>query len=105
VQAGAYQVGATNFNVWKKEMGAGKIDPKIVSVIWKTPGYPHYQWTIRGDVDKTWGAGFKERVRKALLNMKDPNLLEAFPRSAFITASNSDYQPILDTAKEIGLID
>jgi phosphonate transport system substrate-binding protein len=74
-------------------------------VIWKTPHYYDYQWTIRGDVDKTWGAGFKDRVQKALLEMDDPDLLEAFPRSGFISATNDDYQPILDTAKEIGLID
>lgn len=105
VETGAYQVGATNYKVWQREMKAGKIDGSKVSVIWKTPVYPDYQWSIRGDVDKTWGAGFKERVKKALLEMNDPELLEAFPRSAFISASNNDYQPILDTAKEIGLID
>ena len=35
-------------------------------MIWKTPGYPDYQWTIRGDVDERWGAGFKEKVRQAV---------------------------------------
>lgn len=105
VQTGAYQVGATNYKVWEKEMKAGKIDSDKVSVIWKTPEYPDYQWSIRGDVDKVWGNGFKARVTKALLDMKDPALLEAFPRSRFISASNDDYQPILDTAKKIGLID
>ncbi len=105
VQTGAYQVGATNYKVWEKEMQDGKIDGSKVSVIWKTPAYPDYQWSIRGDVDKEWGEGFKARVQQALLDMKDPALLEAFPRSSFIKASNNDYQPILDTAKEIGLID
>ena len=105
VQTGAYQVGATNYKVWGEEMKAGKIDSSKVSVIWKTPTYPDYQWTIRGDVDKHWGEGFKSRVQQALLEMKDPALLEAFPRSSFIKASNNDYQPILETARQIGLID
>lgn len=105
VQTGAYQVGATNYKVWLRELEAGKIDTDKVSVIWQTPGYPDYQWSIRGDVDKNWGKGFKSRVRQALLDMKDPALLAAFPRSGFIGASNSDYSPILDTAKTIGLID
>ena len=105
VQTGAYQVGATNYKVWQREMKAGKIDPDKVSVIWKTPVYPDYQWTIRGDVNKEWGKGFKQKVQQALLEMKDPALLEAFPRSSFITASNDDYQPILNTARKIGLID
>ena len=105
VQTGAYQVGATNYKVWEKEMAAGKIDSSKVSVIWKTPSYPDYQWSIRGDVNKQWGEGFKARVQQALLDMKDPALLEAFPRSSFIKANNNDYQLILNTAKKIGLID
>ena len=105
VQSGAYQVGAVNFQVWIDEMKAGKIDADKVSVIWKTPPYPDYQWSIRGDVDKTFGAGFTQRVTKALLDMSDPDLLASFPRSSFIPASNADYQPILDVAKQIKLID
>ncbi|MCL6414024.1 putative selenate ABC transporter substrate-binding protein [Aestuariirhabdus sp. Z084] len=105
VEAGSYQVGATNYKVWEKAVAAGKVDTSKVSVIWKTPTYPDYQWSIRGDVDAVWGEGFKERVKQALLNMEDKALLDAFPRSRFIEADNSDYQAILDTAKEIGLLD
>ena len=105
VQSGAYEVGATNFKVWKKGIKNGTIDPKKVRVIWKTPGYPDYNWSIRGDVDNTYGAGFIKKVQSALLSMKDPDLLSSFPREAFIPADNSDYAPIKDTAKELGLID
>ena len=105
VQSGAYQVGAVNSKVWENEMKAGKIDTSKVSIIWKTPTYPNYQWSIRGDVDKRWGAGFKNRVKEVLLNIKDPDLLASFPRKSFVPASNSDYQPILDVAKAIKLID
>lgn len=105
VQSGAYQVGAVNFKVWEKDLGAGKIDTNKVSVIWKTPTYPDYQWTIRSDVDSIWGAGFAEKVKNVLIGMTDKTLLDAFPRSSFIEANNADYLPILETAKEIGLID
>jgi phosphonate transport system substrate-binding protein len=105
VQSGAYEVGAVNFQVWKSEVEAGNVDAAKVSIIWTTPPYPDYQWTVRGDVDDRFGAGFKEKVRAALLAMNDPDLLETFPRSRFIPASNEDFQPILDTAKEIGLVD
>jgi len=104
VQTGAYQVGAVNYKVWQRELKEGKIDLSKVSIIWKTPAYPDYQWSVRGDTDNIWGAGFKERIKKALLDMKDPELLNAFPRSAFISAKNDDYQPILNTALKIGLI-
>ncbi len=105
VQSGAYQVGAVNYAVWETEAREGKIDPGKVRIIWRTPPYPDYQWTIRGDVEKRFGKGFTEKVRAALVGMKDKGLLDAFPRSAFIPATNADYQPIEDTAKTIGLID
>ncbi len=105
VQSGAYQIGAVNFSVWDNEMKAGHIDKAKVSIIWKTPTYPDYQWTIRGDVAKKWGAGFTGKVTKALLGMKDPDLLASFPRKSFIPASNSDYDPIRRTGLAIGILD
>ena len=104
-QSGAYQVGAVNFKVWEKELASGKVDTNKVSVIWTTPTYPDYQWTIRNDVDQRFGADFKQLVRKTLLEMNDPDLLASFPRQSFIPASNADYAPIENTARAIGLID
>ncbi len=104
VQAGSYEVGAMNFKVWLKEVEAGKVDPTKVQVIWRTPGYPDYNWTIRGSVDETYGEGFTKKVQQALLDITDPAILNAFPRAKFIPADNSMYQPILDTAIEVGII-
>jgi phosphonate transport system substrate-binding protein len=105
VQSGAFQAGTVNPKVWHKELKAGKIDPSKVSVIWESPTYPNYNWSIRGDADKRFGAGFTQKVRQVLLDMQDPNLLKQFPRSAFIPAKNSDYQPLLDVGKAIGLLE
>jgi phosphonate transport system substrate-binding protein len=105
VQSGAYQVGAVNFAVWESELAQGKIDPSKVSVIWTTPTYPDYQWTVRGDVDARYGEGFKQKLRQALLDMKDPQLLASFPRKGFVPAGNDDYAPIEETARAIGLLD
>lgn len=105
VQAGAWDLGVLNYSVWKNEVQAGKVDPQKVQVIWETPAYPDYQWTIRGDADAAFGPGFTDKVRKALLDMNDPALLDSFERTKFIPASNADYQPIEDVAKAIGLLD
>ena len=105
VQSGAYQIGAVNYTVWDSEVAAGKIDTSKVQVIWTSPTYPDYQWSIRGDVDARFGAGFKEKVRAALLNMKDKELLATFPRESFVPASNADYAPIEETARAINLLD
>ncbi len=105
VQSGAYQVGAVNFKVWENEKAAGRIDPASIRIIWATPPYPDYQWSIRGDVDGKFGNGFTARVTGVLLGITDPKLLAAFPRSRFIPADNRDYQPILDVGRAIGLMD
>lgn len=105
VASGAYDLGAVNYTVWENEVEAGNIDTDQVEVVWKTPNYPDYQWTIRGDVDERFGAGFADRVQEALLNMEDPELLESFPRSGFIQASNDDYAIIESVGKELDLID
>lgn len=105
VEAGTYEVGAINFSVWDKETKDGNVDTDAVKVIWTTPSYPNYQWSIRGDADDRFGEGFTDRVQQALLNMKDEELLNSFPRSGFIPVSNDAYKPIEVVGKQIGIID
>lgn len=105
VQAGSYQLGAVNYKVWEKELAAGKIDTSKVRVIWETPTYPDYNWTIHPKLDTKYGGGFIEKVQKALLDIKEEELLATFPRSGFIPADNSMYRPILTTGLEIGIFD
>ena len=105
VQSGAFEVGAMDFSVFGLEQQAGRVDPAKVSVIWQTPPFPDYNWTIRGDVDHTFGAGFKERVRSALLAVRDPAILGPFARSGFIAARNTDYDPVESVAKSTELLD
>ena len=104
VQSGAYQFGAVNYKVWKRDLKLGKVNPDMVNIIWETPGYPDYNWSIRGDVDETFGSGFLEKVQKALLNINDKDILEQFPREFFIEATNDMYNPILETAQKVGII-
>jgi phosphonate transport system substrate-binding protein len=104
VQSGAFQVGAVNHLVWESEVKAGKIDAKAVSVIWETPTYPDYHWVARGDLDTAFGAGFKDKLKDAILGVDDPKLLQLFDRSKFIPARNDDYKAIEDVGKLTGLI-
>ena len=104
VQSGAFEVGVLDFTVWELDKRAGKIDPTQVIVIWETPTFPDYQWTVRGDVDKVYGAGFKEKLRAALLAIDDTAILHQFARSKFIPAKNSDYDPIEEVGKVTNLL-
>jgi phosphonate transport system substrate-binding protein len=104
VQSGAFEVGVLDYSVWELDRKAGKIDPAQVIVIWETPTYPDYQWTVRGDVDKVYGAGFKDKLRAALFAIDDPAILQQFARSKFIPAKNSDYGPIEEVARSTNLL-
>lgn len=104
VESGTYDIGAVNFSVWNAAVADDRVDTDKVRVIWKSPAYPDYQWTIRGDVDARFGDGFTAKVRQALLDMQAPELLESFPRSGFIPAENADYTPIERVAESLGLL-
>lgn len=105
VQSGAYQAGVVSYKAWENEVASGSVDDERVRVIWETPPYPDYQWTVRGDVDERFGDGFTDRLQQALLDMGDPDLLARFPRSGFIPAENDDYREILEVARSLELLD
>lgn len=104
VQSGAFDVGVLDYTVWELEKKAGKIDESQVRVIWETPTYPDYNWTVRGDVDKVYGAGFKDKLTAAILAIDDKTILDQFSRSKFIPAKNADYAPIEEVAKATNLL-
>jgi len=104
VQSGAFEVGVLDYTVWGLEDKAGKIDHSKVQVIWESPTFPDYQWTLRGDVDKIFGVGFKIKLRAALLSIDDPEIMKQFGRSKFIPAKNADYAPIAEVGKVTKLL-
>jgi phosphonate transport system substrate-binding protein len=55
-------------------------------------------------VDATFGTGFTEKVRAALLSIDDLAILGIFGRTKFIPAKNEDYAPIEEVAKTTGLL-
>ena len=105
VEAGTYEVGALSYTVWERAVKENTVDTSKVKLIWKTPEYPDYNWSIRGDVDKTFGEGFSAKVQKALLDLDDAEILKHFSRTKFINAENGMFKPVYDTAKKLDLID
>ncbi|MGU3538473.1 putative selenate ABC transporter substrate-binding protein [Methylobacterium sp. A54F] len=105
VQSGAFAVGAVDHSVWDLDTKAGKVDARAVSVIWESPPFPDYQWTVRGDADAVYGAGFTERLRAALTGITDPAILEPFGRSRFIPVTNAAYEPLIEVGRSTGLLD
>jgi phosphonate transport system substrate-binding protein len=104
VQSGAYEVGVLDYSVWELDKQAGKVDAAQVGVIWESPTFPDYQWTVRGGVDGVYGTGFTEKLRATLIAIDDPAILTQFARSKFIPAKNSDYGPIEEVGKLTNLL-
>ena len=105
VQSGAYQLGAVDYSVWGLEKKAGHVDESKVKVIWTSPPFPDYQWTVRGDLDKTFGDGFTKKVQDALVAADDPKILQPFARSKFVPADNAEYKPVEEVGRKAGLLD
>jgi phosphonate transport system substrate-binding protein len=104
VQSGAYEVGAVDYSVWELEKKAGRVDETKIGVIWQSPPFPDYQWTIRGDVDAKFGPGFIDKVKAALIAIDDPKILEPFGRSKFVATDNAQYAPVEEVARKSGLL-
>lgn len=108
VESGAFQAGVLNESVWEKAVSDGRVDTDKVRVLETTPPYFDYNWTIRGDVDDTYGAGFVERVKMALLRMgrKQPDVLqELFSSPEFIESENGNYNAIKNVAISLGFVE
>lgn len=109
VEAGTYEVGALNEQVWKSRVEKGEVDESKVQVIWRTPAYFDYHWVINPAVSDRYGADFSDRVKAALLAL-DPTvpeqkeILELFGASKFIATENSNYVQIEEIGREIGKI-
>lgn len=106
VEAGTFQVGAMNYLTYDTMVAEGKLDSEKCKIIWVTPPYADYNWTVHPSVEGTYGVGFTEKVQAALVSITDPGLLKAMSREdGMIAASNEDFASIAELAKDLGFID
>ncbi|MDY6936073.1 MAG: putative selenate ABC transporter substrate-binding protein [Cyanobacteriota bacterium] len=109
VEAGTYEAGALNSQVWQDRVEAGEVDLERVQVIWQTPTYYDYHWVVDPQIEQRYGEGFVDRVQQALFKL-DPaveehrEILELFGAQKFIPTSNENYAEIEAVGREIGKI-
>lgn len=106
VESGAYQAGALNEAVWERAVEEGRVDLSKVREFYRTPPYYDYNWTIRGDVDRVFGDGFKDKVKAALLAIgpAEQEILDLFNADRFIETRNENYDAIESVARQVGII-
>ncbi|MFT5496278.1 MAG: phosphonate transport system substrate-binding protein [Kiritimatiellia bacterium] len=102
VKAGKVKAGALNYVVYNKLKAADGDDAP--TVIWTTPTYADYNFTAHPDLEKTFGEGFTKKLQQVLVDMKDPELLSAFPREALIPATNEEFDGIKKVAENLGFL-
>jgi len=109
VEAGSYEAGALNEQIWEARVKSGDVDTSKVIVIWRTPPYYDYHWIVRPDVEQNFGAGFVERVKRTFLALDAANpthkeILDLFGGQKFIETKNENYADIEAVGREIGKI-
>lgn len=109
VEAGSYDVGVLNSQVWNSRVEKGEVDLNKVQVIWETPTYYDYHWVIRPDVKERYGEDFPQRVQEAFLKLDPKNpehqeILELFGTDKFIPTENFNYAQIEEIGRKIGKI-
>lgn len=105
VQAGTFEAGALDYKTYDRMVAEKKIDPEVCRVIWVTPPYADYHFLSHPKLDEWFGAGFTERLQKALLEADDPALLSAINRpEGLIAARNEEWDDLRDLARRLHLV-
>jgi phosphonate transport system substrate-binding protein len=105
VAAGTFDAGAIDYTIYDRLVKEGKLDPAVCRVIWVTPDYVDYHFTAHPSLDKGFGAGFTEKLQKALVAVEDPKLLAAIERpDGLVSATNADFDGLRAVALELKLV-
>ncbi|MGE4280549.1 MAG: phosphate/phosphite/phosphonate ABC transporter substrate-binding protein [Magnetospirillum sp.] len=82
--------GGLSMPVYKRLLKEGKIDPKATRLLLESRPIPEYMWTFREGLDPA----FKEEIRKAFINVSDPEALKVFRAESFIPCVDSDVEVV-----------
>lgn len=104
VRSGQYEIGAVNYQVFDRQVAAGRVDPDVVRIIWQTPMYADYNWTAHPILDTLFGQGFIDRLQQTLVAIDDPVMLSALPRRRLVAASNEDFEGIRVVAEALDMV-
>ena len=105
VESGRVEAGVLNASVWDKLLQEKKVDTGKVKVIWTTPPYYDYNWTVRGDLDPA----LVKKLTAAFLKLDPKNpahkeLLDLQRASRFIATRPEHYKGIEAAARSAGLL-
>jgi phosphonate transport system substrate-binding protein len=105
VASGKVQAGALNISVWEKFVTDNKVDTGKVKVIYTTPTYFDYNWTVHTDMP----AALREKIAAAMLGLnrnsaEGKEILELQRATRFVPTKVDNYKGIEDAAKSASLL-
>lgn len=109
VQAGTYDAGVLNLQVWQRRLAAGTVDKTKVAEVFTTPSYHDYHWLAGPRTNARFGAGFTDKLSAALLALDHANpdqakLLDLYGAKKFIATKDDNYRQIEQIGRKLGLI-
>ena len=109
MEAGSYEGGALNVQVWEARKQAGTVDLDKVGEVFTTPTYHDYHWISGPQVDDRFGDGFTDHLKEALLALDGSTaderaVLEAYGAGAVVPTEPANYDQVEGIARSLGLL-
>jgi len=109
VQAGTYEAGALNLQVWKGRKDKGTVDLTKVTEVFTTPSYHDYHWIAGPKTNERFGAGFTDQLTEAITSLDgaDPvqaTVLGLYGAKQFVPTSAESYREIEQIGRKLKLI-
>ncbi len=106
VADGTFQVGALSYKAYDKEVASNEKVKANTRIIWTTPYYADYNFTIHPDTKTAFGDDIFQKVQDALVAAKEGDgVLEAINRTAVIPAKSEEFDGIRVVAEKVGLLE
>jgi phosphonate transport system substrate-binding protein len=105
VAAGKVDAGALNISVWEKFVAEKKVDTSKVRVIFTTPPYFDYNWTVHADMP----IALQQKLTQAFLDLSSDNaegkeVLALQRATRFVPTAAANYKGIEAAARSAGLL-
>lgn len=97
VQNNRVQAGATTCPLLESFIKRGIVDASKFEVIGHTAPIPNYPWAVRSDLSPE----LKDKLRQALLNLKDPKILEVFRGERFEAIDDHVFDQLREAATKL----
>jgi len=99
VQNNRVQAGATTCPLLESFIKRGIIDPNKIEIVGHTAPIPNYPWAMRSDLSPE----LKDKIRRALLNMNDPKILEVFHGERFEAIDDHVFDQLREAASKLNI--